>query len=207
MVALARHCGLPVHVIDPLGEDTIELPPLSAVASPSEIGPGSVDDGNRIAAGMFLLFPSSSTGQSEDLAIPAERFPGEFHRVALDSQFRFYFGSAISAVFAMTRLRHEIVPILGEFAIALTAGPVTVRSMPSVSRDDVRGTMVTQGSSLVVRALEPPLVLATGEFVALAATEGMGLEGFEYNGRLSSPEGSYALFRCVREQMSIPGAG
>jgi tetratricopeptide (TPR) repeat protein len=203
MVALARHCGLAVHVIDPLGEDTVELPPLSETAPlrPIESSNGDqTSDGNRIAAGMFLFFPTSSARHSEDLAIPVEPFSGEFHRVALDSQFRFYFVSAKSALAAMTRLRREIVLSAGGFGVALTAGPVIVRSMPSVSRNDVRGTMVFQGTSLARRALEPPLVLASGEFVALAATEGMRLEGFEYNGRVSSQEGSYAVFRCVREE-------
>ena len=79
----------------------------------------------------------------------------------------------------MARLREEIIPAAGEFGVALTAGPVTMRSMPSVSRNDVQGTMVFQGSNLAKRALESSLVLASGEFVALAATEGARLEGFQ----------------------------
>jgi hypothetical protein len=69
-----------------------------------------------------------------------------------------------------------------------------------LARNDVRGTMVEQGRSLAMRALHPPLVLASGEFVALAATEGSRLTNFEYNGRLSTPQGSYAVFRCVSEE-------
>jgi hypothetical protein len=60
--------------------------------------------------------------------------------------------------------------------------------------------MVDQGRSLAMRALHPPLVLASGEFVALAATEGSRLANFEYNGRVTSSEGSYAVFRCVSEE-------
>jgi hypothetical protein len=108
----------------------------------------------------------------------------------------------------MVRLRKQIDPTTAAFGIALTAGPVFVRNMQSVSRNDVQGTMVFQGSSLAERALEASLVLASGEFIALAATEGMRLEGFEYNGRVSSREGTYAVFRCVREeaQETTPGA-
>ncbi|HEY5813634.1 MAG TPA: hypothetical protein VIT23_13385, partial [Terrimicrobiaceae bacterium] len=43
--------------------------------------------------------------------------------------------------------------------------------------------------------------LASGEFVALAATEGLRLESFEYNGRVSSREGNYPVFRCVRDDL------
>lgn len=198
MVALARKCRLAVYIIDPLGEDTVELSPLSQADSLSLNEPPN-GDGSGIAAGMFLLFPTLSRRHPEDL-IQAEEFPGEFHRVALDSQFRFYFVSATSALAAMVRLRREIVPRTGAFGVALTAGLVTVRKMPSVSRNDVQGTMVLQGSSLAERAREASLVLASGEFIALAATEGMRLEGFEYNGRVSSREASYAVFRCVREE-------
>jgi hypothetical protein len=60
--------------------------------------------------------------------------------------------------------------------------------------------MVAQGHSLAMRALHPSLVLASGEFVALAATEGSLLTNFEYNGWVTSTEGSYAVFRRVREE-------
>ena len=207
MVALARNCRLDVYIIDPLGEDTVELSPLSRTA-PVSLNELLNGDGSRIAAGMFLLFPTLSRRHPEDFSIQAEGFPGEFHRVALDSQFRFYFVSATSALAAMVRLRKQIGPTTGALGIALTAGPVIVRNMPSVSRNDVQGTMVFQGSSLAERALEASLILASGEFIALAATEGMRLEGFEYNGRVSSREGTYAVFRCVREeaQETTPGA-
>jgi tetratricopeptide (TPR) repeat protein len=194
MVALARRCGLTVHVIDPLGQDTIELPALTTKApAPMIESPGD----NCIAAGIFLLFPCSFTRRREDLPIPTEQLPGEFHRVSLDSQFRLYFASATSALGAMTRLRQEIISVAGAVGIALTAGPVAMRHMPSAFRNDVQGTMVFQGSSLAKRALEPSLVLASGEFVALAATEGLRLEGFEYNGHTSSPEGNYSIFRWI----------
>ena len=207
MVALARNCRLDVYIIDPLGEDTVELSPLSRT-DPLSLNEPLNGDGSRIAAGMFLLFPTLSRRHPKDLSIQAEEFPGEFHRVALDSQFRFYFVSATSALAAIVRLRKQIDPTTGAFGIALTAGPVIVRNMPSVSRNDVQGTIVFQGSSLAERALEGSLVLASGEFIALAATEGMRLEGFEYNGRVSSREGTYAVFRCVREeaQETTPGA-
>jgi len=209
MVALAGYCGLTVYVVDPLGEDTVKLPPLPiAPSAPMIESPrGNGDSGSRIAAGIFLLFPRSSSNHWEELPIPAEQFPGEFHRIALDSQFRFYFSSSASAMDAMARLREEIIPAAGEFGVALTAGPVTMRSMPSVSRNDVQGTMVFQGSNLAKRALESSLILASGEFVALAATEGVRLGGFEYNGRVSSREGTYAVFRCVAEDAQGASAG
>ena len=158
-------------------------------------------DESRIAAGMFLLFPASWKSESRDLAIPSERFAGEFHRVALDSDFRIFFKSATAAVGALTRLMRDFTPEDSEFGIALTAGPVQVRPLTSLARDDVQGTMVAQGRSLAKRALDPPLVLASSEFVALAATEGSRLTNFEYSGRMTSPEGSYAVFRRVREEV------
>jgi tetratricopeptide (TPR) repeat protein len=201
MVDLARRRGLSVHIIDPLGEETIELPRLSSAASAPLIESlnGDGASGCRIAAGIFVLFPDVPTHDWEGLPIPTEPFPGEFHRVALDAQFRFYFTSATEALTAMMRLRQVIVPAAGEFGVALTAGPVNMRDMPSLSRNDVQGTMVSQGGNLAKRALKPPLILASSEFVALAATEGMRLEGFEYNGSVSSREGSYPVFRCVRD--------
>jgi tetratricopeptide (TPR) repeat protein len=203
MVALARQCGLTVHVIDPMGDEIVELPGFSE----SELSPRSESmndrssDESRIAAGMFLLFPASWRAESRDLAIPSERFAGEFHRVALDADFRIFFKSATAAVGALTRLMRECAPEGNEFGIALTAGPVQVRPLTSLARDDVQGTMVAQGRSLAKRALHPPLVLASSEFVALAATEGSRLTNFEYSGRVTSPEGSYAVFRRVREEV------
>jgi tetratricopeptide (TPR) repeat protein len=203
MVALARQCGLTVHVIDPMGDEIVELPGFSE----SELSPRSESmndrssDESRIAAGMFLLFPASWRAESRDLAIPSERFAGEFHRVALDADFRIFFKSATAAVGALTRLMRECAPEGNEFGIALTAGPVQVRPLTSLARDDVQGTMVTQGRSLAKRAVHPPLVLASSEFVALAATEGSRLTNFEYSGRVTSPEGSYAVFRRVREEV------
>ncbi len=157
-------------------------------------------DESRIAAGMFVLFPASWKSESRDLAIPSERFAGEFHRVALDADFRVFFDSASSAVRALTRLQRDFVSGPSEFGIALTAGPVQVRSLTSLAREDVQGTMVAQGRSLATRALHPPLILASGEFIALAATEGSRLTNFEYSGRVTSREGSYAVFRHVQEQ-------
>ena len=203
MVALARQCGLTVHVIDPMGDEIVELPGFSE----SDLSPRSESmndrrsDESRIAAGMFLLFPASWKSESRDLAIPSERFAGEFHRVALDADFRIFFKSATAAVGALTRLMREFAPEGSEFGIALTAGPVQVRPLTSLARDDVQGTMVAQGRSLAKRALHPPLVLASSEFVALAATEGSRLTNFEYSGRVTSPEGSYAVFRRVREEV------
>ena len=135
-----------------------------------------------------------------DLAIPSEQLAGEFHRVALDADFRILFDSAASAARALTRLKRELAAGGSEFGIALTAGPVHVRPLTSLARDDVQGTMVVQGRSLAMRALHPPLILASGEFIALAATEGSRLTNFEYNGRVASSEGSYSVFRCVREE-------
>jgi tetratricopeptide (TPR) repeat protein len=202
MVALARSRGLTVHVIDPMDAEIVELPGVSE----SDLSPKSESlndhrsDESRIAAGMFLLFPASWKPEWRDLAIPSERLAGEFHRVALDADFRIFFDSATSAVRALTHLKREFPSDDGEFGIALTAGPVHVRPLTSLARDDVQGTMVAQGRSLAMRALYPPLILASGEFVALAATEGSGLANFEYNGRVTSPEGSYAVFRCVRQE-------
>ena len=157
-------------------------------------------DESRIAAGMFLLFPASWKSESRDLAIPSERFAGEFHRVALDADFRVFFDSATSAVRALARLRRDFASRPSEFGIALTAGPVQVRPLTSLARDDVQGTMVAQGRNLATRALHPPLILASGEFVALAATEGSRLTNFEYSGRVTSRESSYAVFRCVQDE-------
>ena len=202
MVALARQCGLTVHVIDPMGDEIVELPGFSE----SDLSPRSESlndrrsDESRIAAGMFLLFPASWKSESRDLAIPSERFAGEFHRVALDADFRVFFDSATSAVRALTRLRRDFASGPSEFGIALTAGPVQVRPLTSLARDDVQGTMVAQGRSLATRALHPPLILASGEFVALAATEGSRLTNFEYSGRVTSREGSYAVFRRVQDE-------
>ena len=202
MVALARQCGLTVHVIDPMGDEIVELPGFSE----SDLSPRSESmndrrsDESRIAAGMFLLFPASWKSESRDLAIPSERFAGEFHRVALDADFRVFFDSATAAVRALTRLRRDFSSGPSEFGIALTAGPVQVRPLTSLARDDVQGTMVAQGRSLAMRALHPPLILASGEFVALAATEGSRLTNFEYSGRVASREGSYAIFRRVRQE-------
>jgi tetratricopeptide (TPR) repeat protein len=203
MVALARQCGLTVHVIDPMGDEIVELPGFSE----SDLSPRSesLNDRrsgeSRIAAGMFLLFPASWKSESRDLAIPSERFAGEFHRVALDADFRVFFDSASSAVRALTRLRRDFASGPSEFGIALTAGPVQVRPLTSLGRDDVQGTMVAQGRSLAMRALDPSLILASGEFVALAATEGSRLTNFEYSGRVTSREGSYAVFRRVQEAL------
>ena len=207
MVSLARHCGLTVHVIDPMGDEIVELPGLSASNLPprsESLNEGALHK-SRIAAGMFLLFPPSSRSESRDLAIPAERFVGEFHRVALDADFRIFFDSATSAVTALMRLKREFALEEGGFGIALTAGPVRMFTLASLAREDVQGSMVAQGRSLAMRALDPPLVLASGEFVALAATEGSRLTGFEYSGRVTSPEGSHAVFRCVREE-ALEGA-
>jgi tetratricopeptide (TPR) repeat protein len=202
MVSLARHCGLTVHVIDPMGDDIAELPELSErdLSLQRESSIDRHSDERRIAAGMFLLFPASWKSEWRDLAIPSERFAGEFHRVALDADFRIFFDSATAAVRALTCLKREFAPEGSEFGIALTAGPVQVRTLTSLARDDVQGTMVAQGHSLAMRALHPSLVLASGEFVALAATEGSRLTNFEYNGRVTSTEGSYAVFRRVREE-------
>ena len=202
MVALARQCGLTVHVIDPMGDEIVELPGFSeSDLSPRSESINDRSDESRIAAGIFLLFPASWKSESRDLAIPSERFAGEFHRVALDADFRIFFKSATAAVGALTRLRRDFAPEDSEFGIALTAGPVQVRPLTSLARDDVQGTMVAQGRSLAKRALHPPLVLASSEFVALAATEGSRLTNFEYSGRVTSPEGSYAVFRRVREEV------
>ena len=202
MVALARQCGLTVHVIDPMGDEIVELPGFSeSDLSPRSESINDRSDESRIAAGIFLLFPASWKSESRDLAIPSERFAGEFHRVALDADFRIFFNSATAAVGALTRLRRDFAPEDSEFGIALTAGPVQVRPLTSLARDDVQGTMVAQGRSLAKRALHPPLVLASSEFVALAATEGSRLTNFEYSGRVTSPEGSYAVFRRVREEV------
>jgi tetratricopeptide (TPR) repeat protein len=202
MVALARQCGLTVHVIDPMGDEIVELPGFSEsdLLSRSESLNDRPSDGSRIAAGMFLLFPASWKSESRDLAIPSERFAGEFHRVALDADFRVYFDSASSAVRALPRLRRDFASGLSEFGIALTAGPVQVRPLISLARDDVQGTMVAQGRSLAMRALHPPLILASGEFIALAATEGSRLTNFEYSGRVTSRESSYAVFRRVQDE-------
>ena len=202
MVSLARHCGLTAHVIDPMGDDIAELPELSErdLSLQRESSIDRHSDERRIAAGMFLLFPASWKSEWRDLAIPSERFAGEFHRVALDADFRIFFDSATAAVRALTCLKREFGPEGSEFGIALTAGPVQVRTLTSLARDDVQGTMVAQGHSLAMRALHPSLVLASGEFVALAATEGSRLTNFEYNGRVTSTEGSYAVFRRVREE-------
>ena len=202
MVSLARHCGLTAHVIDPMGDDIAELPELSErdLSLQRESSIDRHSDERRIAAGMFLLFPASWKSEWRDLAIPSERFAGEFHRVALDADFRIFFDSATAAVRALTCLKREFAPEGSEFGIALTAGPVQVRTLTSLARDDVQGTMVAQGHSLAMRALHPSLVLASGEFVALAATEGSRLTNFEYNGRVTSTEGSYAVFRRVREE-------
>jgi tetratricopeptide (TPR) repeat protein len=202
MVALARQCGLTVDVIDPMGDEIVQLPgfPENDLSPQSESLNDRRSDESRIAAGMFLLFPASCKSELRDLAIPSERFAGEFHRVALDADFRIFFNSATAAVGALTRLIREFAPEGSEFGIALTAGPVQVRALTSLARDDVQGTMVAQGRSLAKRALHPPLVLASGEFVALAATEGSRLTNFEYSGRVTSPEGSYAVFRRVREE-------
>jgi hypothetical protein len=101
---------------------------------------------------------------------------------------------------ALPRLRRDFASGLGEFGIALTAGPVQVRPLTSLARDDVQGTMVAQGRSLATRALHPPLILASGEFIALAATEGSRLTNFEYSGRVTSWESSYAVFRRVQDE-------
>jgi tetratricopeptide (TPR) repeat protein len=202
MVALARHCNLTVQVIDPMADEIVELPGVSE----SNLSPKSesLNDHrfgeSRIAAGMFLLFPASWKSELRDLAIPSERLAGEFYRVALDADFRIFFDSATSAARALTRLKPELAVEGSELGIALTAGPVHVRPLTSLARDDVQGTMVVQGRSLAMRALHPPLILASGEFVALAATEGSRLTNFEYNGRVASPEGSYSVFRCLREE-------
>ncbi|HEY6676383.1 MAG TPA: tetratricopeptide repeat protein, partial [Terrimicrobium sp.] len=202
MVALARQCGLTVDVIDPMGEEIVQLPgfPESDLSPQSESLNDRRSDESRIAAGMFLLFPASWKSELRDLVIPSERFAGEFHRVALDADFRIFFDSASSAVRALTRLKRDFASEGSEFGIALTAGPVHVRTLTALARDDVQGTMVAQGRSLAMRALHPPLVLASGEFVALAATEGSRLTNFEYSGRVTSPEGSYAVFRRVRQE-------
>jgi tetratricopeptide (TPR) repeat protein len=202
MVALARSCGLTVHVIDPMSDDIAELPGLSerALSGPGESFHDRRSEESRIAAGMFILFPASSKSEWRDLVIPTERFAGEFHRVALDADFRIFFDSATSAVQALTHLKQASAPQGSELGIALTAGPVEVRSIASLAREDVQGSMVAQGRRLASRALQPPLILASGEFVALAATEGSRLTNFEYSGRVTSSEGSYAVFRCVREE-------
>ena len=202
MVALARQCGLTVDVIDPMGDEIVQLPGLPENdLSPQSESLNDHRSESRIAAGMFLLFPASWKSDLRDLAIPSERFAGEFHRVALDADFRVFFNSATAAVGALTRLRREFAPEGSEFGIALTAGPVQVRALTSLARDDVQGSMVAQGRSLAKRALHPPLVLASGEFVALAATEGSRLTNFEYSGHVTSSEGSYAVFRRVREEV------
>jgi tetratricopeptide (TPR) repeat protein len=202
MVALARHCGLSVDVINPMDDEIVELPGLSQsdVSLQSEAVNDRRSNQSRIAAGMFLLFPASWKSELRDLVIPAEAFAGEFHRVALDADLRIFFASATSAVEALTHLRRVLGSEGSEVGIALTAGPVQVRALTSLAREDVQGTMVDQGRSLAMRALHPPLVLASGEFVALAATEGSRLANFEYNGRVTSSEGSYAVFRCVSEE-------
>ncbi|HEY5813800.1 MAG TPA: tetratricopeptide repeat protein, partial [Terrimicrobiaceae bacterium] len=154
MVDLARRRDLSVHIIDPLNEETIELSPLSMASAPSiEAANDHRTDGWRIAAGVFVLFPDGPAHQWDALPLPTEPLPGEFHRVALDAQFRFYFTSAINALKAMLRFRHLVVPANGSFGVALTAGPVNMQGMPSLSRNDVQGPMVSQGSSLAKRAL------------------------------------------------------
>ena len=200
MVALARRRGLTVHVIDPMDDEIVELPGLSeSHLTPTSESLNDLRSGeSRIAAGMFLLFPPSWSSELRDLAAPSESLAGEFHRVALDADFRIFFDSASSAMRALLRLKREVAFDGSDFGIALTAGPVHVRSLTSLARDDVQGTMVAQGRSLAMRALHPPLILASGEFVALAATEGSRLANFEYNGRVTSSQGSYAVFRCVR---------
>jgi tetratricopeptide (TPR) repeat protein len=202
MVALARHRGLTVHVIDPMDDEIVELPGLSQrdVSALSETLNNRRSNEGRIAAGMFLLFPASWKSDLRDFALPSEPFEGEFHRVALDADLRIFFASATSAVGALRHLRRALGSEDNEVGIALTAGPVRIRALASLGRNDVQGTMVEQGRSLAMRALHPPLVLASGEFVALAATEGSRLTNFEYNGRITSPEGSYAVFRCVSEE-------
>jgi tetratricopeptide (TPR) repeat protein len=201
MVDLARTCGLSVHVIHPLDEDTVKLAPSPGLTTGTESSRGNGTAECRIAAGIFLFFSCCSASTWDGLPIPAPPFPGEFHRVALDSQFRFYFISAAAALKAMACLRRQIASAGKEFGLALTAGPVTLREMHWIARNDVQGSMVVQGRNLAERALDPPLVLASGEFVALAATEGRRLEGFEYNGLISSQEQTYSVFRYVREDV------
>jgi tetratricopeptide (TPR) repeat protein len=202
MVELSRRRGLTVHVIDPMNDEIVELPSLSEshLTPKSESLSDQRSAESRIAAGMFLLFPASWSSELRDLATPSEKLAGEFHRVALDADLRIFFDSASSALRALPRLKREVAFDGSDFGIALTAGPVHVRSLTSLARDDVQGTMVAQGRSLAMRALRPPLILASGEFVALAATEGSRLPNFEYNGRVTSSEGNYAVFRCVRQE-------
>ena len=61
MVALARHCDLTVHVIDPMDDEIVELSGLSeSNLSPKNESLNEHRFGeSRIAAGIFLLFPAS----------------------------------------------------------------------------------------------------------------------------------------------------
>ena len=118
--------------------------------------------------------------------------------MALDADFRIFFDSATAAVAALTRVKQEFAPEASGSGIALTAGPVRCVSWHRCPERMCRERW-SQGRSFAMRALHPPLVLASGEFVALAATEGFRLANSSRWTRDIS-EGSYAVFRRVREE-------